>query len=46
MSYGAALSPLPAIPSAPQTLGVRVAGELVICVPASELPLAQRYMLR
>ena len=30
----------------PQTFDVRVDGELATCEPASELPLAQRYMLR
>ena len=30
----------------PQTFDVRVDGELATCAPASELPLAQRYMLR
>ena len=30
----------------PQTFDVKVDGELATCAPASELPLAQRYMLR
>jgi urease subunit alpha len=29
----------------PQTYAVRADGELLVCEPASELPLAQRYFL-
>ena len=36
----------PEISVDPQTFDVRVDGELATCDPASELPLAQRYMLR
>lgn len=36
----------PEISVDPQTFDVRVDGELATCEPASELPLAQRYMLR
>ena len=36
----------PEISVDPQTFDVRVDGELATCAPASELPLAQRYMLR
>ncbi len=36
----------PAIEVNPQTFDVIVDGELAVCDPAKELPLAQRYMLR
>ena len=36
----------PAIEVNPQTFDVAVDGELAVCEPAKELPLAQRYMLR
>ncbi len=36
----------PAIEVNPQTFDVTVDGELAVCEPAKELPLAQRYMLR
>ncbi len=36
----------PMIEVDPQTFDVTVDGELAVCAPAEELPLAQRYMLR
>ena len=39
-------SALPEMRVDPQTFDVYVDGEIATCEPASELPLAQRYMLR
>ncbi|MGB7756815.1 MAG: urease subunit alpha, partial [Salinisphaera sp.] len=36
---------LPRIEVDPQTYDVRADGELLVCEPADELPLAQRYFL-
>jgi urease subunit alpha len=36
---------LPAIDVDPETYAVRADGELLVCEPARELPLAQRYFL-
>jgi urease subunit alpha len=36
---------LPRIDVDPETYQVRADGELLVCEPASELPLAQRYFL-
>ena len=36
---------LPHIEVDPETYEVRADGELLVCEPASELPLAQRYFL-
>jgi urease subunit alpha len=36
---------MPVIEVDPQTYFVRADGELLVCEPASELPLAQRYFL-